>query len=283
MKKDISQLDWNALDLPVLKANHAWVLPQVLAFFNHVVRLQKNSGDTKISVAATLRALHADLLEARVKFQTGRAVTARELTRLLQYVNHAPRGEILAGTQTATENARYSAAVPLLLSAFKEYRDVPYSAWDYADPAIAQFLDKDLQELIPHMDKSYDDFDLLAFRETGRTQKAGKNPGRQKSYVACTAITGVDDPDFKKLPRLLKLQLCQCWVYHPTIRHPLAWTDLQNLDQYATPLVDVEVLTAPETPTTYRLPWDTGEPAPTGVKTSRKAKPQPELQKLPWQ
>lgn len=283
MKKDISQLDWNVLDLGVLKANHTWVLPQVLAFFNHVVRLQKNATGTKISSAATLRALHADLLEFRVKFQSGRAVTARELTMLLQYANHAPRGEILSGTQTTTENARYSAAVPLLLSAFKEYRDVPYSAWDYADPAIAQFLDKDLQELIPHMDKSFDDFDLLAFRETGRTQKAGKNPGRQKSYVSCAAITGIDDPDFKKLPRLLKLLLCQCWVYHPTVRHPLAWTDLENLDFPADPLVDAEVLTEPAVPATYRLPWDTGEPTPVAEKPGRKAKPQPELQKLPWQ
>ena len=281
MKKDISQLDWSAPDLALLKANHAWVLPQVLAFFNQVVRLLRAVNGDLVSASATLRALHADLLDARVKFHTGRVVTAKELTGLLCYVNHAPRGEILSGTQTTTQNARYSAAVPLLLSAFKEYRDVPYSAWDYSDPAIAQFLDKDLQELIPHLNKTHD-FDLLEIREIGRTQKSGKNPGRQKSYVACAAITGVDDPVFKKLPRLLKLLLCQCWVYHPTVRHPLAWTNLLDLDQPAQPLVDAEVLTAPQ-PEVYRLPWDTGEPTPVFTKANPKPRVQPELPKLPWQ
>lgn len=281
MKKDISQLDWATPDLALLKANYAWVLPQVLAFFNSAVQLQRASGNNKISASATLRALHADLLDARVRFHTGRAVTAKELTGLLCYINRAPRGEIVSGTQTSTQNARYSAAVPLLLSAFKEYRDVPYSAWDYSDPAIAQFLDKDLYELIPHLNKAHD-FDLLEIREIGRTQKAGKNPGRQKSFVGCTAITGVDDPVFKKLPRLLKLLLCQCWVYHPTVRHPLAWTDLLDLDQPATPLVDPEVLIAPQ-PEIYRLPWDAGEPTIIFTKTAPKPRAQPEPLKLPWQ
>lgn len=282
MKKDISSLDWNTPDLVTLKANYAWVLPQVLALFNQVVRLQRAPGTDKISSQATLRALHQDLVDDRVKFSTGRTITARELTTLLVYINHAPRGEIISGTQTSTQNSRYSAAVPLLLSAFKEYRDVPYSAWDYADPAISQFLDKDLQELIPHMNKTHD-FDLLEIREAGRTQKAGKNPGKQKSYVGCTAITGIDDSVFKKLPRLQKLLLCQCWVYHPTVRHSLAWTDLQNLDQSAPPLVDVEILTTPPATPTYRLPWDTGEPVPVIATRVGKAKPQPEPLKLPWQ
>lgn len=263
MKKDIAQLDWNTLELPQLKDNHGWVLPQVLAFFNHNIRLCR-TGD-KISASATLRALHADLLESRVKFQSGKTVTSRELTSLFQYVNYSPRGQIISGNQTLVANQRYAGSVPLLLSAFKEYRNVSYMSWDYTDPAILQLLDKDNQEVIQYIGQDFPDLDLLEIRELGRTIKSGTREGRQTPYTSCTSVNGIKDPDFKKLPRLVKLMLCQLWVYHPTTRHALAWTNLQDLDEPAPPLVDQEV---------FDVPTET---------RGRKAKPQPELQKLPWQ
>lgn len=264
MKKDISQLDWSLLDLPRLQANHHWVLPQVLAFFNQNLRLERVG--SKISGSATLRALHADLLESRVKFQTGKVAQPQDITTMLQLLNHAPRGEILYGKQGSPANIRYSAPVPLLLSALKEYRNVGYEEWDYQDPGIRHILDKDLYDLIQHKHMDFSDFDLLEIRELGRTVKSGARAGRQTPYASCTAVNGIPDPDFRGLPRLLKLMLTQMWLYHPTVRHPLMWTNLQDLDEPAPPLVDAEV-------------FSDSEPETRG----RKAKPQPELQKLPWQ
>jgi hypothetical protein len=263
VKKDISQLDWSVLELPILQSNYTWVLPQVLAFFNQVIRLERVSG--KISASATLRALHADLLESRVKFQSGRVVSSRELTNLFAYINHSPRGEILTGRQGSSESLRYAAPVPLLLSAFKEYRNVQYQEWDYDDPSIQVFLDKDTQSILPYLGQTFPDFDLLEIRELGRTVKSGAKQGRKTPYASCTAVNGIPDPEFKALPRLVKLMLTQMWLYHPTTRHPLAWTNLQDLDEPAPPLVDAEV---------FDVPTET---------RGRKAKPQPELQKLPWQ
>lgn len=263
MKKDISLLDWNTLDQPFLKDNHSWVLPQVLAFFNHNVRLCR-TGEL-ISASATLRALHADLLESRVKFPSGRVVSNRELTSLFQFANYSPRGQIVSGNQILGSNQRYAASVPLLLSSFKEYRNVSYMSWDYTDPAILQLLDKDNQEVIQYIGQDFPDLDFLEIRELGRTIKSGTREGRQTPYTSCTSVNGIKDPDFKKLPRLVKLMLCQLWVYHPTTRHPLAWTNLQDLDQPAPPLVGAEVFDV------------------STENTGRKAKPQPELQKLPWQ
>lgn len=262
MKKDIAQLDWNVLDLPLLQANHTWVLPQVLAFFNQAIRLERVAG--KISSSATLRALHADLLDARIKFQTGRVLQSRELTNLFHYINYSPRGELLAGRQGSPDNARYAAAVPLLLSAFKEYRDVGYESWDYSDAAIGTFLDLDTQTILPYLKTDYSHLDLVEIRETGRTVKSGARQGRKTPYLACTGVNGILDPEFKALPRLVKLMLCQMWVYHPTIRHPLAWTNLLDLDVPAPSLVDADVLDVQET-------------------RGRKAKPEPEPFKLPWQ
>lgn len=262
MKKDIAQLDWNMLDQPMLQANHTWVLPQVFAFFNSIVRLTRVG--SKISPSATLRAMHADLLDSRVRFQNGRVVSQKELTNLFMYINYSPRGQILAGSQTQESNRRYSAAVPLLLSVFKEYRSVGYQEWDYTDPAIVQWLDKDNQEVLQWLGSDFPDLDLLEIRETGRTVKSGAKAGRKTPYLSCTAITGINHPDFKRLPRLVKLMLCQAWVYHSTARHPLAWTNLLDLDSPAPPLVDTEVLEPAvrreggkrEEPTLTKLPWE---------------------------
>ena len=262
MKKDISQLDWSTLDLPRLQANHHWVLPQVLAFFNHNLQLVRVG--EKISSSATLRALHADLLEFRVKFQTGKIATSDDLTTMLQYLNHAPRGELLYGKQGLPTNIRYSAPVPLLLSGLKEYRDVGYEEWDYSDPGIRHLLDKDLYDLIQYKTTDFTDFDLLEIREQGRTVKSGARAGKQTPYASCTAVNGIQDPDFRGLPRLLKLMLTQMWLYHPTVRHPLMWTNLSDLDKAAPSLVDAEVF---ETPTARGT-------------ASREAPP---LDKLPWQ
>ena len=241
MRKDISSLDWTQVDLGVLQHNHSWVLPQLFAFFNQNVRLQRDESG-KISSQATLRALHADLLDARVKFSSGKPATAEDLTRMIAHLNHAPRGEIIYGKQTTQENLRYNASVPLFLSIFKEYRDVPYEAWDYEDPKIAAFLDKDWNQVVPYLHKPLPEMDLLEIRELGRTIKSGTRQGKKTPYESCTAVTGIADPDFRGLPRLLKLQLCQFWVFHPQLRHPLSWTSHLDLDSAALPLVDTEVL-----------------------------------------
>lgn len=265
MKKDISLLDWTTLDVPRLQANHHWVLPQVLAFFNQNLRLERGSSG-KISSAATLRALHADLLDARVKFQTGKVVQPEDITTMLQYLKYAPRGDILYGKQGLPTNVRYSAPVPLLLSAVKEYRNVGYEEWDYGDPGIKHVLDKDLYDLIQYRSTDFSDFDLLEIRELGRTIKSGARMGRQTPYASCTAVNGIQDPDFRGLPRLLKLMLTQMWLYHPTVRHPLMWTNLLDLDTAAPPLVDQDVLT----------------PTPSETR-GRKARESEPLDKLPWQ
>jgi hypothetical protein len=264
MKKDIALLDWSTLDVPRLQANHHWVLPQVLAFFNQNLRLERVGG--KISSSATLRALHADLLDSRVKFQTGKVAQAEDITNLLQYLRYAPRGDIIYGKQGLPTNVRYSAPVPLLLSALKEYRSVGYEEWDYGDPGIKHVLDKDLYDLIQYKSTDFSDFDLLEIRELGRTVKTGARAGRQTPYASCTAVNGIQDPDFRELPRLLKLMLTQMWLYHPTVRHPLMWTSLQNLDLPAAPLVDQDVLVPPTTET-----------------RGKKARESDPLPKLPWQ
>lgn len=246
----------------MLQANHQWVLPQVLALFNQVIRLERVGN--KISASATLRVLHADLLDARVRFQTGRVLGSADLTGLFNYINHSPRGEILYGKQSSPTCARYAASVPLLLSAFKEFRNVGYSEWDYTDPKITAFLDADNAQVVDYIGRDFPDLDLLEIRELGRTVKSGARAGRQTPYAGCTSVNGIPYPEFKALPRLVKLMITQMWLYHPTTRHPLAWTNLLDLDQPAPPLVDAEVFEQPET-------------------RGRKAKPQPELQKLPWQ
>jgi hypothetical protein len=134
-----------------------------------------------------------------------------------------------------------------LLSAFKEYRGIKYSEWDWQDAKRKHFLDPDMLEYSNNFGQPVDWSveELLELREEGRTIRTGTKAGTQKPLVTTTTLTGLSDPEFKALPRLQKLALCQVWVYHPTIRHDLMITDHMNLDQHPEPLVTDDVFVAP--------------------------------------
>lgn len=194
----------------------------------------------------TLRALGSMIDAGALCFDNGNPVSKAAMQGMINVLNYSPRGDILPSVwrQSSGEGLRYSAAVPLILSAFKEYRNVRYSDWDWTDLNRKYLLDFDFFELSEHFGcrMSWDVEQLLEFREVGRTIATGVKAGQKKDIISTTTLSKIDDPDFKALPRLAKLLLCQVWVYHPTIRHKLMITDLMHLDDFSPPLVQDEPL-----------------------------------------
>jgi hypothetical protein len=178
---------------------------------------------------------------------------------VIKWLTTSPRGDLLTGmTQTRDQGVRWSAPVPLVLSAFKEFRGVGYSSWDWTDTNMTTLVDKDITEWSGYFGtpQPWSLEDLIQFRVGALEVKSGKYQGTVRKPESTSQVYGVTDPDFKKLPRLMKLALTQLWCFHPRVRTELMITDHMNLDSHPQPLVDGEVLQVKSSKPTEPSPWD---------------------------
>jgi len=254
-KKNIRYINWETDQ--VVDGNQFWILPQVLAGIGSSWPLVKDVSGS-FSFKSTISAW-GQLSDRGELVLDGAEISKRGITNLLKWLTLAPRGQVLGSgaKQTAKEWVRYSAGVPLVLSAFKEYREVPYSAWDWSDPLKTFLVDEDIVAWskyfgVPH---PWTEAELLDFREGSLTVKTGKNQGTVRKPTSLTQVYGVTDPDFKALPRLMKLNLCQLWCFHPTLRTRYTIGSHMNLDRAERPLIEGDVLEAPISPTIVSM-WD---------------------------
>ena len=254
--KSIKYINWGRDTID--NVNAGWILPQVLAAIGNYWPIAKDDNGL-YSFTETLRLWKQTTLSGGLDLE-GTVLDLDGVTALMKWLTLAPRGEVL-GTlkQTSTEGVRYSAPVPLILSAWKQYRDVPYGRWNWSDPNRRFFLDHDLLEWSNHFYSSvgWGPEDLLQFRVTALEVKSGARQGTVRKPESCSSVFGVSDPEFKALPRLMKLSLCQLWCFHPSLRTDLMITNHVNLDSHPKPLVDGEILTTKsKASTTLSSPWD---------------------------
>lgn len=255
MKRDIYYIDWASekepLDTKMLKANSSWILPQLSAFLGKLPLVRNDANQFSASLSLKRIASEID----SITFSNGMPVTRDAINGMLKFVLHTNRSDILSGTQLATP--RYSSAVPFLLSAFKEQRNIDYSRWDTTDKLFSFFVEHEwFNALITKVTKEYSPEDLLEFRAKARNIRTGAKAGTERSINATTNITRSGNTDFDALPKYWKLALCQTWVFHPSNRHPLAITNPYNIDIPAEPLVSGEIFETKRDPTDWDKMWD---------------------------
>lgn len=258
--KSIKYINWGKDTID--PANAGWILPQVLASIGNYWPIAKGE-DGLYSFTETLRLWKKTVQSGGLDLD-GAVLDLNGVTALMKYLTLAPRGEVVGSLrQTSPEGIRYSAPVPLILSAWKQYREVAYGRWNWTDPNRRFFLDHDLLEWSNHFGDQvpWDVESLLQFRVTALEVKSGARQGTVRKPESCSSVFGVSDPQFKTLPRLMKLSLTQLWCFHPSLRTDLMITDHMNLDSHPEPLVDGEVITtkskaAATGQTTSDSPWD---------------------------
>ena len=235
--------------------NASWIMPQASAFIARVINPQRNH-DGKVSFAATVD----DLRSRRGSLAWDYGEPCRSLGSIISILTHAPRGDIIGTSKTGIKDpGRWNSAVPLILAALKEYKNVQYSEWDWTDPARIEFLDKDMYEYSKtfHTAYPFTKDELLEFQTMARTFKTGPKAGTMRPVASTTLITKTGNPDFDALPRLAKLALCQTWIFHPTKYNKFMITNPLDLDSPQVPLVDAEVVFDQPGPTYNRVSnWD---------------------------
>lgn len=236
----LSTWDWSGEKST--QANWSILLPQATAMIADLPLVAGANGliDPQQTIASW-----KNLTKNETYWFNGELINWTTLAGVVKYLLTSPRGAILDVKQTDKQGLRWCAAVPLVLAAHKEFNSVPYERWDWSNPHMAYFLDKDLQgvaglrgEVIPWTREELEGFYHLALQV-----KSGKKAGTIRNPVSTSTVYNVDDPHFKALPRLVKLLILQLWCYHPSLRHNLMITDLVNFDNsFPAPLVSDEVV-----------------------------------------
>lgn len=252
--KSIRYINWETEQIQ--PGNEYWILPQLMAHIGSHWPLVK-AGD-KYNPTLTIQGW-AVLAKAGGLEVEGAILSLGSVRNIVNWLNTSPRGNILTGmTQTKDQGVRWSAPVPLVLSAFKEFRGVGYNLWDWTDPGMATLVDKDILEWSSYFyqPQPWGADELTQFRVGALEVKSGKYQGTVRKPESCSQVYGVTDPDFKRLPRLMKLSLTQLWCFHPRVRTNLMITNHMDLDSHSAPLVESEVLHQPSTKPDQPSPWD---------------------------
>jgi hypothetical protein len=247
MIKNISQHDWTQFLSPIPNyqiylASCTTIQPQVTAFFASLPLARVNA---KISPSETIKLWGSMAVAGTLEFQDGKPITDMKVVEgLLKYAKFPHRSYLMSAGQCTALGSRYAGNVPFVLSAQKEFNNVQYSSWDFADNWISVFLEEDQCALIPYFGKDFwlSDSERIDLRSASMRIAKSKVGKTARTANQTTQFYNVADKELTSLPKLLQPMLMQTWCYGPAVRHPLAITNLLNIDAPASALVSTEVL-----------------------------------------
>ncbi len=204
----------------------SWLFPAILAEFAKLPLVKNDNG------LYSSKQLYIDHIKPSVK-----------LTALWLICRHQVRGDFVKG-QTDALMKNYSSLVPIIMSAFKRYNNVPYSAWDpeeifgIVEPNLVKAMTlKELPEVTVE--------EILDLREYGLTTKS---TGVVRSAISSYTLYLPAGNPLAELPTLAKLMMCQTWCAHPTVRtpmmilNPLDWDSMPPALVNADPIISKSVV-----------------------------------------
>ena len=206
-----------------ISSYNSWMLPQFLAYFN-TFKLKKD----EVTDQYNAKQLFLDNISGN-DWALG---IWRICTKL-------KRSVLVKGQNNPTFSS-YSTLVPLILSAFKKYRNIGYEQWDKY--GIEHLMNADLYEAVTFpYNGSLTSSRLLELREMGLTTKTGLKAGAVKKATSCWCLTGLQNTEVKDYPKLTMTILAQIWVAHPSLRNNLMILDPINWDNIPEPLIPTEM------------------------------------------
>lgn len=162
----------------------------------------------------------------------------------------------------------YCSLVPLILSAFKRYHNIPYSAWKkdelkyVVNPELCKAM---LYEQPPaghnedgtFVARGFSKDDLLQLRDQGLTWKSGPNVGTLRNPLYTHTLYGLRDTVFEDVPDLAQVMLTQIWCAHPDNRTKYMVLTPDSWDAIPPSLISPTLFITPVYSNTSKdLQWD---------------------------
>ena len=172
-----------------------------------------------------------------------------ELHALWYLMRHSKRGSFIKG-QTDKTVRNYCALVPIIMSAFKVARDVPYMMWDPSE--IVGIVDPNLAEAMLFTSSS--EFaeiarieNVLEERNKALMTRTGLKSGQMKKPETTYSLFPDKSSPLYLYPTLVRIMVCQTWCAHPNNRTKYMVLDPSNWDNMPEPLIKVDpILTTEE-------------------------------------
>lgn len=226
---------------------HGWLLPQLVAHFGTWTLVKNASG-----VIDCLETIKQNCSDPQLR---------------AFYMLSRIRRSILVANQTRSPD--YATLTPLILMGLKRMQGISYETWRSAkdlhwilEPRLheAFVLDPEVLETCCNLGSDR----IMAIRNQGLLARTGKLAGQMKPAKSTWSLTGIQDTELGKLPKITQTVLTQCWLAHPESRTPYMLLDLQNWDAMPQPLVTNDIFrtevkpqpTKPQKELADVLPWD---------------------------
>lgn len=195
-------------------------MPQAFQFLAHAVKPKLNPKNNLFSFQLTAEDLihraESDQLYWEPDGHWANKTTPDQLKALMRWSLQTPRGNILNKIPQA-KNPDYAAIQPFGLWPALKARKQTWDMWDMLDPGAAKFLDADLLEAIAwgnQIEPALLDPELrLELRNKALLIKSGFKQSQTRDPLATAVVYNCTE--LKNLPRLLKLQLLELWLYTP--------------------------------------------------------------------
>lgn len=220
------------IDAYDLANKFTWVLPQMKAHFGAWKAIAGTDG--LYSGRETLRANCAD----------------NDFNKGLWFIAQRPRSGLISGQGVKLYvQGEVNNLVPLILSGFKTFQQIPYSKWSRV--GLSAIVDPDLCEAMLANSPVLDTEEVLALRNHGLRVLTGAKQGSLRAAQTTAMLYNLKaypHTEIADLPKLAVVMLAQIWCAHPANRTESMVLDPHNWDNMPEPILNGEIF-KPTTPT----------------------------------
>lgn len=202
---------------------YTWVMPQMRSHFGTWVPVLGEDG--KYCGLATAKKNCVD----------------NDFNKGLWYLSMRPRSGLVGGVGVRLYQVpEYNSLVPLILSAFKVYKNIPYSDWSRKN--LNFVVDKDLCEGMLSEVPTLSNGEWLQIRNSCLVYQTGNNKGKMRDPKTTPMLYGVKSTSVGNVAKYALIMKSQIWCAHPSNRSPYMVLDPENWDTMPEPIVSGDVL-----------------------------------------
>lgn len=224
---------------------YTWIMPQLKAYFGNWEAIKGSDGFYS----------PIDTLSKNV---------VTDFDKGLYYLAMWSRSDLIGGPGVKLyQVGEYNNLVPLILSGFRTYQDIPYSNWSRT--GIEAIVDAPLAAAMLADLPNFKTAQILEIRKDCLVVQSGAKKGQHRDPKTASMLYGIPNYtkyDLKHYPKLALVMLAQIWCAHPANRTPHMILDPKDWDRMPAPIIETDVVPKYKSSVIFKnkpsvqIPWE---------------------------